>query len=96
MQISCIFTPIVSGTNNNITVLLFCFNTTQVYPNSWTAVLLTFDNAGMWNLRSQTWERQFLGQQTYVRVKSPVKSLRDEYDIPHNALLCGKATLVTR
>jgi len=65
--------------------------TTQVYPNSWTAVLLTFDNAGMWNLRSQTWERQFLGQQTYVRVKSPVKSLRDEYDIPHNALLCGKA-----
>lgn len=66
-------------------------STTQVYPKSWTAILLTWDNAGMWNLRSETWERQYLGQQTYIRVKSPVKSLRDEYDIPHNALLCGKA-----
>jgi len=65
--------------------------TTQVYPHSWTAILLAFDNAGIWNLRSETWARQFLGQQTYVRVKSPVRSLRDEYDIPHNALLCGKA-----
>ena len=63
----------------------------QVYPKSWTAIRLTFDNAGMWNLRSETWERQYLGQQTYVRVKSPVKSLRDEFNIPHNALLCGKA-----
>ncbi|XP_057829282.1 L-ascorbate oxidase homolog [Cryptomeria japonica] len=66
--------------------------TTQVYPKSWTAILLSLDNAGMWNLRSETWERQYLGQQTYLRVKSPVKSLRDEYDIPHNALLCGKAS----
>ncbi|GLJ13828.1 hypothetical protein SUGI_0220870 [Cryptomeria japonica] len=65
--------------------------TTQVYPKSWTAVLLTLDNAGMWNLRSETWERQYLGQQTYLRVKSPVKSLRDEYDIPLNALLCDAA-----
>jgi len=65
--------------------------TTQVYPGSWTAVLVTFDNAGLWNLRSETWARQYLGQQTYVRVKSPAKSLRDEYNIPSNALLCGLA-----
>jgi len=65
--------------------------TTQVYPQSWTAVLLTFDNAGMWNLRSETWARQYLGQQTYVRVNTLVRSARDEYDIPHNAILCGKA-----
>eukprot|EP01018_Ginkgo_biloba_P004840 Gb_17061 [translate_table: standard] len=66
-------------------------STTQVYPNSWTAILLTFDNAGMWNLRSETWERQYLGQQFYIRVHSPAESLRDEYSIPLNALLCGKA-----
>lgn len=66
-------------------------STTQVYPQSWTAVLLTFDNAGLWNLRSEIWGRQYLGQQTYVRVKSPVKSLRDEYNIPSNAILCGLA-----
>ncbi|KAH9309107.1 hypothetical protein KI387_037018, partial [Taxus chinensis] len=65
--------------------------TTQVYPKSWTAILLSLDNEGMWNLRSETWERQYQGQQTYLRVKSAVKSLRDEYDIPHNALLCGQA-----
>ncbi|XP_057829304.1 L-ascorbate oxidase homolog [Cryptomeria japonica] len=61
--------------------------TTQVYPKSWTAVLLSLDNPGMWNLRSQTWERQYLGQQTYLRIVT----LGDEYDIPQNALLCGKA-----
>jgi len=66
-------------------------STTQVYPKSWTAVLVTFDNAGLWNLRSEIWARQYLGQQTYVRVKSPVKSLRDEYNIPSNAILCGLA-----
>ncbi|RVW18446.1 L-ascorbate oxidase-like [Vitis vinifera] len=35
-------------------------NTIQVYPGSWTAILLTFDNAGLWNLRSETWERNYL------------------------------------
>jgi len=70
--------------------------TTQVYPQSWTAILLTFDNAGMWNLRSESWARQYLGQQTYIRVKSPVKSTRDEYEIPQNALLCGKARDLAR
>ncbi|KAJ0979158.1 hypothetical protein J5N97_014632 [Dioscorea zingiberensis] len=61
----------------------------QVYPKSWTAIALTFDNAGMWNLRSNIWERQYLGQQLYVSVVSPARSLRDEYNIPTNALLCG-------
>eukprot|EP00253_Pinus_taeda_P026584 PITA_26584 len=65
--------------------------TTQVYPQSWTAILLTFDNAGIWNLRSEIWPRNYLGQQTYVRVRSPVRSLRDELNIPRNALFCGKA-----
>ncbi|XP_010534841.1 PREDICTED: L-ascorbate oxidase homolog [Tarenaya hassleriana] len=64
-------------------------HTVQVYPNSWSAILLTFDNAGMWNIRSENWERRYLGQQLYVSVLSPEKSLRDEYNIPLNAGLCG-------
>ncbi|OIV99606.1 hypothetical protein TanjilG_17416 [Lupinus angustifolius] len=65
--------------------------TTQVYPKSWTAIYVALDNVGMWNVRSEFWARQYLGQQFYLRVYSPVESIRDEYPIPKNALLCGKA-----
>ncbi|KAK9165006.1 hypothetical protein Scep_000197 [Stephania cephalantha] len=65
--------------------------TTQVYPKSWTAIYLSLDNVGMWNLRTEFWARQYLGQQFYLRVYSPVESIRDEYPIPRNALTCGKA-----
>ncbi|TKY67783.1 L-ascorbate oxidase-like [Spatholobus suberectus] len=65
--------------------------TTQVYPKSWTAIYMALDNVGMWNVRSEFWARQYLGQQFYLRVYSPVDSIRDEYPIPKNALLCGKA-----
>ncbi|EOA32871.1 hypothetical protein CARUB_v10016186mg [Capsella rubella] len=64
-------------------------HTVQVYPKSWSAILLTFDNAGMWNIRSENWERRYLGEQMYVSVLSPEKSLRDEYNIPLNTNLCG-------
>ncbi|KAL9678075.1 hypothetical protein QQ045_015914 [Rhodiola kirilowii] len=64
-------------------------NNIQVYPKSWAAVMLTFDNAGMWNLRSEIWDRRYLGQQLYVSVLSPAQSLRDEYNIPDTALQCG-------
>ncbi|KAL6572906.1 hypothetical protein OROHE_002382 [Orobanche hederae] len=67
-------------------------HTTQVYPNSWTAILVALNNQGMWNLRSAMWGRQYLGQQLYLRVYSQEKSTANEYDIPTNALLCGKAT----
>lgn len=66
-------------------------HSTQVYPNSWTAILVSLDNQGMWNLRSSMWARQYLGQQLYLRVWDPVKSLSNEYDPPTNMLLCGKA-----
>ncbi|XP_006644902.1 L-ascorbate oxidase homolog [Oryza brachyantha] len=65
-------------------------HTIQVYPRSWTAVMLTFDNAGMWNIRSNMWERFYLGEQLYVSVISPARSLRDEYNMPENGLRCGK------
>ncbi|XP_058725431.1 L-ascorbate oxidase homolog [Vicia villosa] len=66
--------------------------TTQVYPKSWTAIYIPLDNVGMWNLRSEFWARQYLGQQFYLRVYTDSTSLRDEYPIPKNALLCGRAT----
>ncbi|KAK4710359.1 hypothetical protein R3W88_004872 [Solanum pinnatisectum] len=66
-------------------------HTTQVYPKSWTAIFVSLDNQGMWNLRSAMWDRQYLGQQVYLRVYNPTASLANEYDIPTNALLCGKA-----
>nr|GMC96173.1 L-ascorbate oxidase homolog [Ipomoea batatas]GME14483.1 L-ascorbate oxidase homolog [Ipomoea batatas]GME21290.1 L-ascorbate oxidase homolog [Ipomoea batatas] len=61
----------------------------QVYPNSWAAIMTTMDNAGMWNLRSDMWEKAYLGQQLYFSVLSPERSLRDEYNLPENQQLCG-------
>ncbi|KAL3833377.1 hypothetical protein ACJIZ3_008113 [Penstemon smallii] len=46
---------------------------------------------GIWNLRSANWPRRYLGQELYVRVWNDEPSLLTEYDIPQNALLCGKA-----
>ncbi|XVF17745.1 hypothetical protein REPUB_Repub10bG0150100 [Reevesia pubescens] len=69
-------------------------HTVQVYPNSWTAVLVSLDNKGMWNLRSQLWSQRYLGQQVYLRVWNNEKNLFTEADIPPNALRCGKAGLV--
>ncbi|XP_057469966.1 L-ascorbate oxidase homolog [Actinidia eriantha] len=66
--------------------------TVQVYPKSWTAIYVALDNVGMWNLRSEFWARQYLGQQLYLRVYTASTSLRDEYPIPKNALLCGRAS----
>ncbi|KAJ6710776.1 MULTI-COPPER OXIDASE [Salix koriyanagi] len=57
--------------------------TVQVYPASWTAVYMPLDNVGMWNVRSENWARQYLGQQFYLRVYSPANSWRDEFPIPH-------------
>ncbi|OAY84542.1 L-ascorbate oxidase [Ananas comosus] len=65
--------------------------TVQVYPQGWTAVYVSLDNVGMWNLRSEIWQRRNLGQQFYLRVYTPSHSYRDELPIPANALLCGRA-----
>ncbi|KAF8035339.1 hypothetical protein BT93_C1386 [Corymbia citriodora subsp. variegata] len=64
-------------------------HTVQVFPKSWAAIMLTFDNAGMWNLRSELLERRYLGQEMYISVLSPERSLRDEYNLPDNSPLCG-------
>jgi len=64
----------------------------QVYPMSWTAIYVALDNVGMWNLRSEFWARQYLGQQLYMRVYTASTSIRDEFPVPKNALLCGRAS----
>jgi len=64
-------------------------HTIQVFPKSYAAILLTFDNAGMWSLRSEITENRYLGQQLYISVLSPARSLRDEYNIPDNTMMCG-------
>lgn len=64
-------------------------HTVQVFPKSWAAIMLTIDNAGMWSLRSLLAENCYLGQQLYISVLSPNRSLRDEYNIPDTQLLCG-------
>ncbi|GAB2209824.1 hypothetical protein Droror1_Dr00027049 [Drosera rotundifolia] len=61
----------------------------QVYPKSWTSILLTFDNAGIWNIRSESLERAYLGQQLYFSILSPKRSLRDKYNMLESALKCG-------
>ncbi|XP_078176212.1 L-ascorbate oxidase homolog [Carex rostrata] len=66
-------------------------HTVQVYPKGWSAILVSLDNQGMWNIRSSMWARQYLGQQFYMRVWTSEKSYSNEYDIPPNALFCGKA-----
>ncbi|XP_039139309.1 L-ascorbate oxidase homolog [Dioscorea cayenensis subsp. rotundata] len=66
-------------------------HTVQVYPYGWSAILVSLDNQGMWNIRSAMWSRQYLGQQFYIRVWTAEHSYSSEYDMPHNALQCGKA-----
>ncbi|TVU14891.1 hypothetical protein EJB05_38388 [Eragrostis curvula] len=69
--------------------------TVQVYPHGWTAVLISLDNVGMWNMRSEVWARRYLGQQFYLRVYTPTPSFRDENPIPDDVLLCGRAATAT-
>ncbi|MBA0762956.1 hypothetical protein Gotri_012497 [Gossypium trilobum] len=64
-------------------------HTIQVFPQSLAAILLTFDNCGMWNIRSEIWDRHYLGQQLYVSVLSSARSLKYEYNMPDDSPLCG-------
>ncbi|CAN0842063.1 Monocopper oxidase-like protein SKU5 [Linum grandiflorum] len=63
--------------------------TVQVYPGAWTAVLVSLDNVGIWNLRTENLDSWYLGQQTYVRVVNPEATNKTELPIPDNALFCG-------
>ncbi|XP_059443605.1 monocopper oxidase-like protein SKU5 [Corylus avellana] len=63
--------------------------TAQVYPGAWTAILISLDNVGVWNLRTENLDSWYLGQETYVRVVNPEDTNKTELPIPDNALFCG-------
>ncbi|CAN1748063.1 Monocopper oxidase-like protein SKU5 [Linum perenne] len=63
--------------------------TVQVYPGAWTAILVSLDNVGVWNLRTENLDSWYLGQETYVRVVNPEKTNKTELPMPENALFCG-------
>ncbi|KAA8521884.1 hypothetical protein F0562_012802 [Nyssa sinensis] len=63
--------------------------TAQVYPGAWTAILISLDNVGVWNLRTENLDSWYLGQETYVRVVNPEANNKTELPIPDNALFCG-------
>lgn len=62
---------------------------TQVFPGAWTAILVSLDNVGVWNLRTENLDSWHLGQETYVRVVNPEATNKTELPIPDNALFCG-------
>lgn len=61
----------------------------QVYPGAWTAVLVSLDNVGIWNLRTENLDSWYLGQETYIKVVNPEATNKTELPIPDNALFCG-------
>ncbi|PON92955.1 Copper-resistance protein [Trema orientale] len=63
--------------------------TAQVYPGAWTAILVSLDNVGVWNLRTENLDSWYLGQETYIKVVNPEATNKTEFPIPDNALFCG-------
>ncbi|KAL3499526.1 hypothetical protein ACH5RR_038619 [Cinchona calisaya] len=63
--------------------------TTQVFPGAWTVILVSLDNVGIWNLRTENLDSWYLGQETYVRVVNSEATNKTELPIPDNALFCG-------
>ncbi|GJM91185.1 hypothetical protein PR202_ga07534 [Eleusine coracana subsp. coracana] len=66
-------------------------STIQVYPGAWAAVLVSLDNVGIWNVRSENLDSWYLGQEVYVRVVNPEDTgNKTEMTVPDNALYCGQ------
>ncbi|KAG8086803.1 hypothetical protein GUJ93_ZPchr0010g10267 [Zizania palustris] len=64
-------------------------STTQVFPGGWTAVLVSLDNVGIWNLRAEKLDNWYNGQEVYVKVADPLGYNITEMILPDNALYCG-------
>ncbi|XP_027110489.1 monocopper oxidase-like protein SKS1 [Coffea eugenioides] len=65
-------------------------STVQVFAGGWTAVLVSLDNVGIWNLRSENLDRWYLGQETYMRIVNPEDAgNKTELPVPDNVLYCG-------
>lgn len=67
-----------------------CWSIGQVFPGAWTAILVSLDNVGIWNLRAQNLDTWYLGQEVYIRVVNPEDTNKTELPRPDNALYCGR------
>ncbi|OVA06281.1 Multicopper oxidase [Macleaya cordata] len=61
----------------------------QVFPGAWTAILVSLDNVGMWNLRAGNLDSWYLGQEVYVSVVNPEVTNKTEVPLPDNTIYCG-------
>ncbi|KAG8381495.1 hypothetical protein BUALT_Bualt06G0127800 [Buddleja alternifolia] len=65
-------------------------STVQVFSGGWTSVLVSLDNVGVWNLRTENLDRWYLGQETYMKIINPEDTNnKTEFPMPDNALYCG-------
>ncbi|KAF5731074.1 putative multicopper oxidase [Tripterygium wilfordii] len=64
-------------------------STIEVYPGGWTAVLLSLDNVGVWNMRVENLDRWYLGQETYMKIVNPEENGETEMSPPENVIYCG-------
>ncbi|KAL0359028.1 UNVERIFIED_CONTAM: Monocopper oxidase-like protein SKS1 [Sesamum angustifolium] len=65
-------------------------STVQVFAGGWTAVFVSLDNVGVWNLRTENLDRWYLGQETYMRIINPEDTdNKTELPAPDNVLFCG-------
>lgn len=69
--------------------------TTQVFPGAWTAIMVSLDNSGIWNLRSENLKSWYLGQEAYLSVMNPEKDI-SEVALPYNAIYCGVLSSLQR
>ena len=66
------------------------FLTLKVFPGAWTAVMLSLDSPGFWNVRTENLDTWYLGQETYIRVVDPNGGYNvTEMVAPDNMLYCG-------
>ncbi|GAV73650.1 Cu-oxidase domain-containing protein/Cu-oxidase_2 domain-containing protein/Cu-oxidase_3 domain-containing protein [Cephalotus follicularis] len=64
-------------------------STIEVYPGGWTAVMISLDNTGVWNMRVENLDRWYLGQETYMKIVNPEENGETEMAMPSNVLYCG-------
>lgn len=76
-------------------VLKIPFVTCQVFPGAWTAILVSLDNAGMWNLRAQNLDSWYRGQELYLSVVNPEED-RDEVPLPDDVIYCGALSFLQK
>ena len=61
-----------------------------MFPGAWTAVMLSLDSPGFWNVRTENLDTWYLGQETYIRVVDPDGGYNvTEMVAPDNLLYCG-------